>query len=527
MRKHCPLHIAVLAAVAILVSGPAQARQMNILVYPFENTGDQKFAWISAGMTDTVISDLGKIKEISVVSESDRKRALEEMKFSRSGMASEENMVAIGKMTGANIIFSGSYLVAGDRIRVNAKLMNVESGRVESTTKLDGVMDGIFDLQDRVVFSLLSETEKVQIAHIPQIRIADDEKKKIAGKQRTNKDAYELYAKGLQLMGTNPRGSLALFQQALEKDSRYIDALIQAGYVSGNTLNRFEESLAYLGRADRIFKERKDVNSSDYAKFNVTLGSIYNAKGQPDTALVYYEDARRLREQLHMQTTGEYANVLLSMGNAYLVKGQADEALRYFQECRDIRDKLGQQNTEQYALVLMNIGVAYDKKNDNDQALRYYLDSQAIRDQLGRKNTSQYALLLMNIGVIHRRQGRTDEALRFYEDSRSLRDTLGLQQTGPYANLLANMGVAYTGKGDTDRALGVYREAQAIRDALKLQNTADYANLMYNMGVAMEKKKDRDAAGRYYRQAYDIYVQVGFSGPLKEQARKNAVRLGY
>ena len=52
-------------------------------------------------------------------------------------------------------------------------------------------------------------------------------------------------------MGSNPRGALALFQQALEKDGQYIDALIQAGYVSGNTLNRFAESLAYLGRADQ------------------------------------------------------------------------------------------------------------------------------------------------------------------------------------------------------------------------------------------------------------------------------------
>ena len=161
---------------------------MSILVYPFENTGEQKFAWISAGMTDTVISDLGRIKDIAVVAESDRKRALEEMKFSRSGMASEENMVAIGKMTGANVIFSGSYLVAGGRIRVNAKLMNVETGRVQSTTKLDGVVDNIFDLQDRVVFSLLSETEKIQIAHIPADKSRRRrEERKSPGKQRTNK----------------------------------------------------------------------------------------------------------------------------------------------------------------------------------------------------------------------------------------------------------------------------------------------------------------------------------------------------
>lgn len=527
MNKHFDFRVVILALAIIVLAGPAQARQMSILVYPFQNTGDQQFAWIAAGMTDTVISDLARIKEVSVVSDTDRRRALEEMKFSRSGMASEEGMVAIGKMTGANVIFSGSYLVAGNRIRVNAKLMNVETGKVESTTKLDGMLDGIFDLQDRVVFSLLSETEKVQIAHIPQVKFAEEGKREITAKQRTNKDAYEFYAKGLQLKSTNPRGALALFQQALEKDDKYLNALMQAGFVAGSTLNRFDEGLGYLGRADKIFKERQEVNSAAYANFNVNLGLVYAGKGQPDLALVYYEDARMLQERLNLQKTADYAVLLVSMGNAYLAKGQIDEGLRCFQNSRTIRDQLGQQNTEHYALLLMNIGVGYDKKNDYDLALKYYRDSQAIRDKLGRQNTVEYATLLMNIGVIHRRKNQTDEALKYYQDSRSLRERLGLQQTVTFALLLTNMAVAYDKRGDADLALKNYREAQSIRDALKLQNTADYGNLAYSMAVLLEKKGDRDAAGGYFRIAYDTYGRAGYSGPFKEKALTNAVRLGY
>jgi len=58
------------------------------------------------------------------------------------------------------------------------------------------------------------------------------------------------------------------------------------------------------------------------------------------------------------------------------------------------------------------------------------------------------------------------------------------------------------------------------------ENTGDYANILHNTGI-VAKKKDRDAAGRYFRQAYDIYVPVGFAGPLKERALKNAVRPGH
>ena len=104
---------------------------------------------------------------------------------------------------------------------------------------------------------------------------------------------------------------------------------------------------------------------------------------------------------------------------------------------------------------------------------------------------------------------------------------MGLQQTVTFALLLTNIGVAYDRKEDTDLALKAYREAQSIRDALKVQNTVDYGNLAFNMAVLLEKKGDREAADRYFRTAYDTYGRAGYSGPFKEKALKNAVRLGY
>ena len=59
-------------------------------------------------MTDTVINDLTGIKEVSVISNADRRKIMEEAKFSLSGLVADETMVKVGKLTGANIIFSGS-----------------------------------------------------------------------------------------------------------------------------------------------------------------------------------------------------------------------------------------------------------------------------------------------------------------------------------------------------------------------------------------------------------------------------------
>ena len=137
---------------------PCLAKQMNILVLPFENTGDKEYAWISAGMTDSVISDLTHISNISIISNQDRKKVLEEMKFILSGLVVEDKMMKLGKLMGAHGIFMGSYLVSGNRIRVIAKLVNVETGKTENATKIDSTVNGIFELQDKVVFTLMGET---------------------------------------------------------------------------------------------------------------------------------------------------------------------------------------------------------------------------------------------------------------------------------------------------------------------------------------------------------------------------------
>jgi TolB-like protein len=204
-----------------LFTNPCPAKQMTILVHPFENTGNKDYSWMSAGMTDTVITDLTHIQDISVVSNQDRKKALEEMKFAFSGLAEEDKMIKLGKLTGANVIFAGSYLVSGNRIRVHARLVNVETGKIESSTKIDGTIDGIFDLQDKVVFALMGETEKITIADIKPINLTEQDKKKIEEKPKPKSTAYEWYAKGLEVEDTNPKEALANFKKALDIDPNY------------------------------------------------------------------------------------------------------------------------------------------------------------------------------------------------------------------------------------------------------------------------------------------------------------------
>jgi tetratricopeptide (TPR) repeat protein len=96
-----------------------------------------------------------------------------------------------------------------------------------------------------------------------------------------------------------------------------------------------------------------------------------------------------------------------------------------------------------------------------------------------------------------------------------------------YAFLMMNIGIVYGGKGQLDRTLEYSINSQSIYDRLGLQNIAGYANLMYNMAALYEKQGQLDTAGRCYRIAYDIYARVDSSVKWRDQALKNAERLGY
>ncbi len=554
---------------AFILTPPCFAKQMNILVNPFENTGSKKYSWISAGMTDTVISDLTSIQNISVVSNQDRKKVLEEMKFIFSGLAEDEKMIKLGKLTGANVIFSGSYLVSGNRIRVYARLVNVETGEVESSTKLDGTINDIFDLQDNVIFTLMGGTKKITIADIQPVSLTKQDKRKITEKPRYSITAYEWYSKGLEIEDNDPKKALTYFKNALDIEPNYTDALISAGFIAGIKLSLFSEGIEYFEKARRIFNGRNETNSYDYARLMLCIGTVYRSKGQTDRALEYYISSQFIRDKLELQNTNGYAGLMMNIGNAYSDKGQTDRALEYYMKSQSIYDRLEFQNTADYAHLLLATGVVYKYKGQIDRALEYYMYSQSIMDRMGLQNTSayatlmmnignlckdmgqlmraleyymnsqsimdkmglqntgEYAMLMMNIGILYRKDGQPDRALEYYMKDKSIEDGLGLQNTGDYAVLMMNIGNLYVVKGQFDRALAYYMNSQSIMNKLGLQNTVGYATLLSNIALLYENQGNSGMAGRYYRMAYNTYVWSGYSGQGRDTALKNAERLGY
>lgn len=472
----------VCAFCAVFSGSTVSARHMTILVYPFQNTGAEKYAWLTAGMTATVISDLGKVKDIDVISESDRRKAVKEIELAMTGLIDDEKAVRVGKVLGANVIFTGNYLVIGNKIRVNASLVDVEKGHVEKSVKLDGTVEYLFDLQDQIVLSLLAETEKIRIADIKPVKFATADLQRIQKDTRPSLNSYEWYAKGLEIRKSDPQGAMKNFRRAIELDSGYTDALRDAAMTAGNTLSLFDEAQGYLKKAEKIIARKEGKKSA------------------------------------------AYAGLMNSIGVIYLNQGDLKKSIEYYNRAREIYDKLGLQTTGAYASLMNNIGIVYRNNGDLKHAIQSYSESKRIRDSLGMQKTAGYAELMNNAGIVYQEQGDLKGAIKGYMRSKQTYETIGLQKTDGYASVLNNIGIVHRMQGEYDKALEFHLKSKQAFDSLALQKTAGYGNVLYNIAIMYEKKKDIPQAREHFRQAYTTYLAIGRKKDA-EDALRNAKRL--
>ena len=147
----------VLVACAVL-AGAAQAGQplsegtpsaggQTVAVLPLVNTsGAQQDGWIGRGIAETLASDLPIMAGVTVAD-----RGVPRLP---TGRALDAAALQGFREHGAAWLIEGSYQHVGDDLRIIARLLDVETGAVVHTVKIDGSFFELFELQDRVVAEL-------------------------------------------------------------------------------------------------------------------------------------------------------------------------------------------------------------------------------------------------------------------------------------------------------------------------------------------------------------------------------------
>lgn len=190
---------------------PVFSDNLRILVTPFSNNSQAEYGWLGYGIEASVIADIAKIAGVEVISLKDRKKAQDELFYQLSGLVDEEKTARVGKTLGANLILGGEYTVIGQDIRLTARLSLVEKGTVVSSVKLDGNINGIFDMQDDIVIRLLSGIDEAKAAPLKAVKLTDKQIQAIKFREG-NLNSFEYEARGLEIMESVPQEFLDVEQ---------------------------------------------------------------------------------------------------------------------------------------------------------------------------------------------------------------------------------------------------------------------------------------------------------------------------
>ena len=187
--------------------GPA-----STAVLPFVNmSGDKDNEYFSDGMTETLLDRLAQVPQLKV--------AARTSSFSFKG--SNTDVRRIGAQLGVASIVEGSVQQAGNTLRITAQLVRTADGSHLWSAHFDRNAADLFAIQDEIAGAV---AQALAGELLPQT-------KRILAKGGTqNIAAYDAYAHGLQQAAINSFASLKQaedsLQQALARDSRYVDAML-------------------------------------------------------------------------------------------------------------------------------------------------------------------------------------------------------------------------------------------------------------------------------------------------------------
>ncbi len=188
---------------------PQPSRRKSIAVLPFENLSDDKnTAYFSDGITEEILNALAQIPNLKVAA---RRSA-----FQFKG--NDLDLHKIGQVLGVAHILEGSLQKAGDQVRINVQLVDVQNGLQAWSEKYDRKLDNVFAVEDEIAKAIATKLRVQLTGGAGQPLVVDS---------TNNPQAHELYLRGLTLLaarGPGLREASDSFQQAVKLDASYAQA---------------------------------------------------------------------------------------------------------------------------------------------------------------------------------------------------------------------------------------------------------------------------------------------------------------
>jgi TolB-like protein/DNA-binding winged helix-turn-helix (wHTH) protein/Tfp pilus assembly protein PilF len=273
------------APAGTVLSTPLPMPEKSVAVLPFENLSDEKQnAYFAAGVQDEITSNLARIAELKVIS-----RTSANLYKSRNPRNSRE----IGQQLGVAHLLEGNVQRIGNRLRVNAQLIDARNDTHSWVQTYDRDVADLFAVQSEIAQAIAGQLHA---------KISPAEKRAIERPPTADLTAFDLYTRAKDLSLRAPFTNSGkkdlleaadLLNQALARDPAFFQAYCQLAFTH-DYLYFFghDRTAARLALAEAAiqaaFRLRPDAGEAHLARAE----NLYRGYLDTDGALAELEIAR-------------------------------------------------------------------------------------------------------------------------------------------------------------------------------------------------------------------------------------------
>ena len=304
------LHWSLAFLLAISLAGALQAASadspvITVAVAPFANISkDTQTDWLGYGFAETLATKLCMVPGIQYVERSELSKALKELKLQDTALVDPATASKLGKIVGAEYVIVGSFQKIGDALKVDARVVNVETSVAAKSADDTGTMPGVFELQASLATKLVTVLGR---------KIPESSAKRIAARPTQSMSSYEWFCR-------------ALAAQTAGKWDDAIEAWTNAILLDPQAAYYMMRASVYLAKddPDRAIDDFTTAIAfaPDTPAFYTGRASAYETKHEYDKAIADCDKALEIKP--------EYAEAYCIRAHAYGKKGDWDKSIADF-----------------------------------------------------------------------------------------------------------------------------------------------------------------------------------------------------
>jgi TolB-like protein len=432
----------------------------SLMILPFEDlspTADN--GWFTDGIVSELIQSLSNVKALRLM---DAQTTKEFKKYNG-------HLTVYAKEMGVRYFVQGDVRKFGDNIKINSRLLDIETGDHLWQDSLKGTMDDIFDIQEQVAEKVVEGLK---------LHLSKEEKESVAKKPTENAEAYELWMKGRDYYTRHTHSdyehALALFEEAVRLDPVFGAAFASIANTCAEIYRTYDRRAELLNRAlEAAGKVR--ATEGETAQYYWTMTKITLRGGDASGALGLAEQTIR--------TDPKYAGGYDALAFVYQALGQKEEEVvareKYVQLLENSRS------------AHFNLIMAFSELGDMERLNAAAKRAIPVFERYTRLNPDDYPARI-ELANIHSYMGNCEAAL-------SAADMLSVLESLDGAALY-NLGCLYLNCDQTRRGLEHlkravergYRGIDTFRrdpDLAPLRGTPEFEELMKELEEKIAEEK--------------------------------------